>query len=451
MSVLQSDRHTRMLFSLLVLVCVVIRIVLLVTYGPVSSNDTSGYVAVAQNLRALDFSSYDAQRTPGYPLLILLGGFDDRAVSVIQSVLGILTSLMLFVIALHHTGSRNLSFAIGVSHSLVFNTLFLEIVVMTEVLAIFLLVLSLLLYTVLTKSKRNGRRVLYHVGLALVVSWAALTRPLLALLAPIYFLFLLFKLRGAGVSRGERFACLSGYVVPTALAIVGWCFFNFVTVGYFGLTTLTGLNLVQHGLPYSNLAGDEYAAIRTVIHGQRQLNLQTTGSCQVDIWSVRPRIQEATNLSLADLSRELTNMTVDIFSRRPLFYIQSVWEAWLRFWLGPNIIGQDKIEKSIVTTVVLAAWRVERPLVFLMNILFLNIALYLVHQSIVSRTTEPVIGFEFLIATIVVSASVVQALMENGSNMRYELPYQPLTLYVAAVAVWRFFSRGPRFRGLRRA
>jgi hypothetical protein len=85
-------------------------------------------------------------------------------------------------------------------------------------------------------------------------------------------------------------------------------------------------------------------------------------------------------------------------------------------------------------------WKIERPLVFLLYILFLNISIYYIHQIVLTRSFQKLSGFHFLIITIVLSASVVQAIMENSdNNLRFSLNYQPVMIYVTIVSVWGFF------------
>jgi hypothetical protein len=413
-----------------------------VTYSPIESNDTAAYVRVATNIQTLDFSDYLGERTPGYPLLILIAGFNNHIVWLIQSVLSILTSIMLFMITLSHTKNKHLSFVIGLFHSLSLNMLFMEQVILTEVLSTFLLVLSLLLYTYLTKSEQNKTNILYYIALALVVSWAALTRPLLSLLVPIYFLFLLFRVWKPEIPISKRIKYLTGYIVPPTLLVWGWCFFNYATVQYFGLTTLTGINLIQHSMPYSYLASDEFSEIKHVIHQQRKSNFEESGSCNVTIWETESRMMEVSGLSSVELSRELTAMTIDIFSNKPLFYIQSVWEAWMKFWLAADIQLEDEIEQSFLTRSILLIWIPNRALIFILKILFLNISIYRIHRLISSKTMNHITDFSFIIIMIVLSASIVQALMENGatgSNLRYSMPYEPLMMYTSIVTIWRFF------------
>ncbi len=60
-----------------------------------SFNDTETYTVLAERISALNLAGYNGERTPMYPLLLLLGGLNLHLVVVLQLVLGILCSFLI--------------------------------------------------------------------------------------------------------------------------------------------------------------------------------------------------------------------------------------------------------------------------------------------------------------------------------------------------------------------
>ena len=50
------------------------------------------------------------------------------------------------------------------------------------------------------------------------------------------------------------------------------------------------------------------------------------------IWLAEDAIKRATGLTTAQLSKQLTRMSLQMFARHPMLYMESVGRAWVRFW-----------------------------------------------------------------------------------------------------------------------
>jgi hypothetical protein len=162
--------RTTVLFWSLVTICVLVRLLLWFNYKPIVYNDTPLYLDLASYIRHLDFQGYQGERTPGYLLLLLLSGLNYQIVWLVQSVLGISISLMLYLIAKHQTESVGLAFIIGLAHTLSINQVFFEASLLTETLTTFLVVLSLLLL-VWRHHARPENTIYYDLALGLVIAW----------------------------------------------------------------------------------------------------------------------------------------------------------------------------------------------------------------------------------------------------------------------------------------
>ena len=50
------------------------------------------------------------------------------------------------------------------------------------------------------------------------------------------------------------------------------------------------------------------------------------------IWYAESEIKRKTGLSTAELSKQLTRMSLEMFAEHPLLYLESVARSWVRFW-----------------------------------------------------------------------------------------------------------------------
>src|SRR5215470_542250 len=251
---------------LLTSIAVALRVILFLVYQPVIYPDSSTYATMASQLQHFDFRDYKGWRTPNYPIVLLLAGQNHHAVWVIQSVLGILTSLLLFWICLSHTGTVAYSFLGGLLHSLALNQLFFEANILTETVSTFLIVLSV---AALATTLKNDARPSIGIAAGFFAALATLNRPLYIYLGPIFILLLLlFKW------NSKRLA--TGIGVLFLLPILGWATFNKVTINYFGLSTQAGLNLSNHSGRFMEKAGDQHAIVRDIYLKYREKQIAET-------------------------------------------------------------------------------------------------------------------------------------------------------------------------------
>lgn len=338
---------------------------------------------------------------------------------------------MLFRMGLYQTKSDFLSLLIGLSYSLSINQLFFEANILTETLSTFFIVLFLWLFIRMCHS--NKSKILYHTSIAIVTSLAGLTRPSSLFLIPLYLLFFVSQRSGVTIKY------LLSFMVPAAMIVFGWCFFNKVTVDYFGPTTLIGYHLTQHSGAFIELASDEeYSAIRDVYLKFRQRQIATTGTHSMTIWSAWPEMQKVTGLSYSELSRNLTRMSIKLFIRHPVLYLKSVSRAWVEFWKEPNYWKLDKVKSTYMRKLLDMTWWIQRRLLVGIELMFLFIALWEIYSVFILKHTGS--KFNLLIISIVILASLFVALAGFAENARYAIPFQPLILYIVFVWTWRRFG-----------
>ena len=423
---------TRALLWLAVL-CLLLRVAFWFIYAPIVFPDSPGYESLALQLRTLSFEGYNGARSPGYPLLLLVAGGNHRVVWLIQSLMGIGLSLMLFELAFSRTKSIRASFLIGLSYALAMNLLFFEASLLSESLSTFLVVLAVWL-TVQVQRTGPKKRILYYLFLGVVLGLAALTRPLLVFMVPLYVFYFLYRWSRAGTPVSRRLGYLLGMVIPAAVMIVGWSLFNEATVSYFGITTSTGYNLTQHSGGFIELAPEKYATLKEIYLRHREEKVAESGWQTMTIWRAYPEMLRATGLSYPELSQELTRMSVGLFLAHPGLYAESVARAWVSFWRAPIYWLPDRLHPAAIGRVLEFLWFVERLLLVGINFLFLVISAVTMYALIVHRRVAH--AFDLFVISIVLCASLFQALVEYGENGRYALPFQPLVMLIVFLWFW---------------
>ncbi len=417
-------------FLALLFVCALLRMPFWCFYAPMTGPDSASYESMASYIASSDFTDYLAKRTPVYPLLILLCRFDHGLLWVIQSIMGIAVSLMLFSMAYTRTGRLFPSFLAGLSYSFFITLTLFEMFVLTETMSIFLVVLSLFLFMRTSRPGREG--VVYCLALGLVVSLAGLTRPLLLILVPLYIAFIVYRWQAAGKAAAGKVRGLLCFAVPAVGIVLGWCVFNMVAAGYFGPTSFTGYNLTQHSGAFMELAGDEYSEIRDVYLKHREIQRNEIGTHSMAIWRAVPEMQEATGLSYGELSRKLARLSIGLFVRHPIHYSQGVAKAWLRFWtFNDSCPPLDETDSKGVRNILAIVWWMENRLFLLPEAVFMIVVLSFLYSIIFRKKVDS--EWDLLIVLIVAAASVLQAMMEFGENARYSIPFRPLVLYIGVL------------------
>jgi hypothetical protein len=433
---------SRNLFLLLLVVCLCARIVHWSIARPKIYPDSSEYITVASSILNCDFHGYTGERTAGYPLFLLLAGLDPVHAWVLQSFLGIATSLLLFAIVLRQTRDPFLGFLAGMAHSLSINVLFFESDILTETLATFLLVFCLFLLFRLFDLPRRGWRMYALMGL--VAGVAAFVKPLLMYVPPLLAIILLVRWRIRGLPPGHLPGRLVGFALPPIILLGGWSLFNRVTVDYFGTTTLLGYNLTQHTGELMEDAPVEYAGIRDIFLRYRNQRISLSGSPAFAVFDAREEMMRTTGTSVAGLSKLLTGLGLRLIVRHPFAYLRSVAVSWWDFWSVPLYWDRYAISPLKAGRILETLWGWQKYVIFGLRLAFLGTVLartvHLLRRrgSLLRMDSAPAI---WILGTVVMLGSLVQACLESGENARYSLPFQSLMITYLVLAIAPYFTR----------
>ena len=427
----------------LLLVGAALRVVLLGGYPATAYPDTSTYYAAARDLASGDYAQGQGRRTPGYPLLIAVVGEAPERIATAQMAIGLLTSLLLFQIAWSMTRRPWLAFAVGLIFQLNLQQLFVEKVLLTELLstASVMVVVCVLLPT-LSRLQRGGRA----CGMALLVG--ALTGA--SILVRPQFIFLLLLLPALTLiavsawrrptARGLGYATL--VTLPAIMLVLAWATVLYNKTGYFTLSTQPGFGMANHSVEFVEHAPERYAVLRDILLKYRAQQIAATGHAGNTAWAAWPEIHRVTGWTLPEASRELQRMSLQLFIENPLPYGMSVARAWRDFWTVPILWAPDRIQPRWLGQALPAVWWLEHKALRVANLAFVLLAV----AALMSRRTRLAVQWDLhatAITALVLSSALLQALVEQGSASRYSMTTQSLVvlLLVVCVARWRDTAR----------
>jgi len=341
---------------------------------------------------------------------------------------------MLFAMIYRRTQSAAFALVAGVAYGVDMSQLGLERQILTETLCAFLLTLSVLMFQWMVLKEKFGWR--EHASLGALVAIAGLTRPIYACLAPLYFVFLAITGPHAPADRADRNRRLTSFAIPAGALLLGWCLFNWLSLGYFGLTTLTGFDLSNHSGAFIEFAPDKYAGIRDPYLRFRPKQIAHQGTHSMTIFGVDDEICKETGYSRVQLSRALTRMSLELFAAHPALYAAGVVRAWVAFWM-PSLYWGSRSKGERWERPFEDLWAIELWALPIANLGFLLYAGYLMLRFLLRK---PVMGFDLCMIAMVLTVSVLQALLEFGENSRYSAPTSPLVFYIVTVAIWHLWQ-----------
>jgi hypothetical protein len=392
--------------------------------------DSNEYLAVARALATGDFDGYTGERPPGYPLFLLICRTDIHLVWWIQSILGIATSLVLFLIVYEHTRNELLSLISGLVPSLSVNTLLFESAILSETLSTFLLIM--ILWVLLRIVRNDNGSVIPYASLGILVAMSCLTRPIFLYL-PLFltvFFVLCWGFRLLSTRRAPLL--LAVFLIPVLVSVGGWSAFNKSKVDYFGITTLLGYNLTQHSIRAIDDAPDDFDTLKQILLKTRREHEIRHESLAFSAFQARKEMMNATGLTVSGLSRRLTALAFCVFVRHPFVYAASVLKSWESFWETAIYWSPYRIDPRAARRFLEIYWTIEESILTALRLVFLMLACAWCVRFLAARISvrKQLSSLSWILGATVMTASFVQALLESGENARYAIPFQSLIVTV---------------------
>jgi len=403
-----------------------IRIIIFFLFEAIITPDTSGYISFAEYMKANDFSDFDGGRTPGYPLIIFLANLNIGNVVIIQLIMGICISVMLFLIIAMLSKNPLIAFFVGLSHSLYIPFLHRELIIATEVTAMFFIIISIFCIVKYLNNDRiyNGYFLLFITNIA--ASMAALTRPVYQYFPYLIMLFISIYLILNKIAFRKLLLSIFILYLPVLLIISGWKLFNYKVTGYYVYTTFSGISLSNKVAGNMEIASDEFKDIRDIYvkYRNEQLKRKEDIRCCV-IWRAFAEMQEKTGLSTPELANRIKLMSLDVIKKDPIRYLKTIIPSLYRFW-KPVGIGED-------ASFILRFISIGQRLIFiLLEFLFLILPVfYLLQKKFrvkINLGWNQILFYGFLYAMVICN-SIIVALFEQGEP-RYSFPTDPIIIIV---------------------
>ncbi len=430
-----AEKHTGQarLVMLLLVIGILARIfyvaLVIWPHHPPFAGDPS-YMDDARNIVHLNFRAL-GDRTPAYPLLLALCGLNGWVVWAVQSVMGLVLSLMIFDMALCRTRSGEWSLLIGLACSLIPNVLTYEPFLLSEMLATFLVVAAVWLMT--RDEGAEPPHFGHPLGVGLLAALAGLTRPLLLCLVPVYFCFVALPWPPANIWKRPNLKKALLFAAPVIVLVLGWCEFNYLNHGFFTPTTRAGQQLMDQVAPYVELAPDRFAVLRDTWLKYRPENETTDLDPQNYTWDALPEMEARTGKSEMQLLHELTLLALDLEIHHPLLCLRRAEQGWIQFW---GEASSDEIDwpQGLDVGLIEVAKPVGKFLVREVMGIFLVLALFsipcaLLRSSVFTR-------IDYLIFAITLWASIFSSFTEFGNNFRFSVPFMPLIFYTVMTWGW---------------
>jgi hypothetical protein len=220
--------------------------------------------------------------------------------------------------------------------------------------------------------------------------------------------------------------------------ILAWSYFNYVQVGRFSLSTLTGIGLMEHTIAFIELAPERYRTMREVLLAQRELHIAQTGR-HTATWDAVPELERVTGLSLPALDSELLKMSTNLIAEHPLRYAILVGDSWISFWLVSAPKSLQAIKSAKLMNLLGWLWRLEQPLLRSVNAIFLVFAI----AAAVSKRFRELTEWGFIltaISAVALISATLQAFAIGVDNTRYGVTVQALIVLVVITVFYRAFG-----------
>ncbi len=426
----------------LLTICIVERVLLFVIYPPVSFSDTGVYRRLADTILN-GWKNYDGTRTPGYPLFMAVVG-SDKAVVAVQMALGILITLIIFYIGYKVSHQALFAGISALAHTLNLNQLFFETNLITETLATFWVILSLL-GAFIWINQKSKRTIWLGMAIGLLASLAALTRPLFIFLP--FWLAIFLTLFSDGFKIHFNWRPLASTFILSS-AIIG-CWINYIHENYYmwSMSSLSGFIMVQHTGYYFEYVPDKFASLRDTYIEFRDERIAKYGTQGNAIWDAIPEMQRQSGYSFFEMSRLLSHLSMDLIREHPNLYLKYAVQGWWMFWLAPVYYVRTNISSEMLGQVIRDITYAERALLIGCNALFLiSSGLSLFYKKI--RTWWNIAAFWALTATTIWICSIVQTLLDHGDNPRFLVPLQSM---VVLWVIWILYQSYIKYHACRQS
>ena len=377
--------------------------------------DSEGYIDLAQRVSNFDFLNYNGLRSPGYPLLISFVNSNLYAVIFIQFGLGIITSVFQYktLVYLGFSKRNSLIFALFISCFL--NVFFFEACILVETLVLFLM--STFLY-LLSKTSFQNQSLKFDLLMSFILGYLVLIKSFYIFIPFLLFVWLILNQANLKSVIRKGFVIL---IFPM-LAFFSWSYVNKINIGQFSTSGISGLYLAQNCVYFAEDAPKEFDWISKTYVDYREKSIRENRDVAMTIWyAYEDGAYDKYNLTLPEFSVELGKFAKAAIKENPLAYLkQVITKSWFDFWKPTIYWNYDGFNFKYARKFLFGVWYLQSILIVLIKVGFQFVFGFHLIQFLKSRKFV----LEFLLSSIVFSASVLQALATYGTNNRFSFPFE---------------------------
>lgn len=413
--------------------------------APVKTNDSPAYLLLAADL--VDFQLETLHdRTPGYPLFLLVSGSigePTRALFYMQLILHFI-SISLCLHLLHRLSVSWTGMIIFLIVALL--PLYSEraTYVLTENFTQFLLVgggIGIVLWFM-------DRRFFWLFPAGICLAFAGITRPTYQYLS-LLFAVLILVLQFSRHWQQERTRLLFAILVLTGFTIMipgGLAFYNAQHFGFWGLTPYSGFNLSGKTARVLERLPLEYSPVREVLIKYRDEGLLRPHGAHSGagyIWEphAQAELQEVTGMDRIELSEYMLEINLLLIRSAPMEYLAEVGYAFVTYWFPPNDDMANMNSRplqliwSLVHFAVISLFALQLILLFGFLILIVNIPVPFRTAWVenIPHNNHRFLTFLFALSIIGLTAAV-STILQTG-DMRFRVPTDLLILLVTVIGV----------------
>lgn len=415
------------------------------------SPDSYGYTDLGRKMVDLNLKDYIGERTPGYPLFIILTCGKYELLACLQILMDIAVAYFTYDIIKRHNKKAALIFAYfcGTLLNLIFNSYHIH----TETATLFFTTLSIwMCYKYDIIKNKGSYKVTVITSLCLMMTF--LIRPMFIYITPILATFMLFNV-SKHLIKPQLLKILIILSFPF-ISYFGWSTLNYYNHQWFTVTTFYGVNLAQNSVTFIDKLPDEHKEIKETY--QKHINLipsmlngdyhyylsnPTTANSYnrlikeqnfdaleaLTIWRAFGEIMEKKDMTKVELSHHLVGVCKQLIIDNPTPYSKQVLENWISFWSHSKPpVRNENCRNNIPKKLINILWTIQKVFIITLTILLIPILIYSLFQGIKNKS---LFSFNIFCFAVLIAGSLAQALVTYGENDRFSFPMIPLILIIA--------------------
>lgn len=385
----------------------------------ISAVNSADQKTVASNSDYNPKAEFIGERSPGYPLLILLCGTMKPVVVVLQFILGALLSVLCFYFLQRLQFSKRFSFLIALLLPLYLPLFWYETFVLVESVALLLVTYTFYLFYPIFQGNQVTKKT---IGiLCTVLGFLVYIKPFFIQL-PFLMVFVLFLKHGR---KGINWKRQISLVLLPLLSYLSWSFVVYCVTGFFVSTTFYGLNKAQNCVYFAEKGPKEYQWLMTPYVKRREEAIRTKQDVAMSIWyAVNAGDYASKNMRFSELSAAMGDYASKTIQQNPGdYFYQVITRSWWDFWNAFD--GKINYQMQKATESFETFYQFELIMNRLLKLIFLGLGILTLGVAVFRRQWD----YWAALTVIIFGVSVSQGLVTYGENARFSYPFELLMFF----------------------